>query len=328
MTPTVMSLALTVLAAAPLLTGPHRGLLARAGDLDLELVVGPERIALYPLNAKLEMLPLVASDQVTLVCEGHGMLALLAASDHFEADNPYGVGSPLTFGAVVQRAARAEAARFDFSPAEASTFHDHRPYHGGMVGMVGDRHLELAVVPSGKEAELQLFVTDAYRQPIPLAGLSARATVNDHIQVALQPIAGSFVARLPQAKGPLDVHVEVRLPAEPAPVSMDFYVDKTAEAQAEKGPVSARAENAPIAVRVTASGFVPGRIETTAGHAIKLRFMRTSRDGCGKQVVFPALGVTRDLPLDKPVEVDLVAPKGELAFTCGMHMLKGSVVGL
>jgi plastocyanin domain-containing protein len=61
---------------------------------------------------------------------------------------------------------------------------------------------------------------------------------------------------------------------------------------------------------------------------VRLLFTRTSRDGCGKQVVFPSLGVTRDVPLDKPVEVDLVAPKGELAFTCGMHMLKGSVVGL
>jgi len=337
MIPIAISLALWAGSTVPLATGPHRGLLAKAGDLELELVVGPERIALYPLDSKLTPLPLVPSDRVTLVCEGHGTLQLLAASDHFEADNPYGVSSPLTFGTVVQRATGAEAARFTFSPAEASTFHDHRPYHGGMVGMVGDRHLELAVVQSGKEAELQLFVTDAYRQPIPLAGLTASAQVNDGAEMTLTPIAGSFVGRIPQAKGPLDVHTAVRFPGEAEPVSMDFYVDKTQQspqggnapisARAGARPIPARAGNAPIAVRVTASGFVPERIEATAGRTVKLRFTRTSRDSCGKQVLFPSLGVTRDLPLDKSVEVDLVAPKGELAFTCGMHMLKGSVVG-
>ena len=301
-------------------SGPHHGLLAKAGDLELELVVGPERIALYPLGPKLESLPLVTSDKVTLVCEGHGDLELLPASDHFEVDNPYGVGSPLLFGAVVQGKAGADAARFAFSPAEASTFHDHRPYHGGIVGMVGERHLELAVVPSGKDSELQLYVTDAYRQPIPLAGLTASATVNDGPPMALQPVAGSFVGRVPRAKGPLDVHTDVRFPNEPQPVSMDFYVEKSAE--------QTRAGNGPIDVKVTGSGFVPARIEARAGQALHLRFTRTARDTCAKKVVFPALGVTRDLPLDKTVEVDLVAPKGPLAFTCGMRMLKGSVVGL
>ena len=312
------------LGAAPVTTGPHRGLLAKAGDLNLELVVGPERIALYPLDAHLAMLPLVASDKVTLVCEGHAALSLLAASDHFEADNPYGVSTPLVFGAVVQRATIAEAARFAFNPAEASTFHDHRPYHGGIVGMVGDRHLELAVVgsngPSGKQAELQLFVTDAYRQPIPLAGIIARARVDDRPAIDLAPVAGSFVGHVPQAKGPLDVHVEVRFPGEAEAVSMDFYI--------EDKPAPAKAGNGPIEVKVTGAGFVPERIEAAAGRTVKLRFTRTSRETCGKQVVFPSLGVTRDLPLDKPVEVDLIAPRGELAFTCGMRMLKGSVVGL
>jgi hypothetical protein len=311
--------AITAAGALPAL-GPHHGLLAQAGDLDLELVVGPERIALYPFDAKRAPLPIATTDQITLLCEGHPSLKLLPASDHFEVDNPYGVGSPLTFAAVVQQPASALAARFAFVPAEASTFHDHRPYHGGMVGMAGDRHLELAVVPSGKQAELQLYVTDAYRRPIPLAGLSASAVVNGGREMPLEAMAGSFVGRVGQSKGPLDVHTEVRFPGEAQAVSMDFYVDK---AQA-----TATAGDAPVDVKVTGGGFVPKRIEATAGKTVKLRFTRTSRTTCATQVVFPGLGVTRDLPLDKPVEVDVVVPKGALAFTCGMHMLKGSVVGL
>jgi hypothetical protein len=322
MLPGATLLVMTAVAAAPQLPalGPHHGLLAQAGGMDLELVVGPERIALYPLDPTLAPLPIVTADQITLLCEGHPTLKLLPASDHFEADNPYGVGAPLTFGAVIQEPSSARAARFAFVPTEASTFHDHRPYHGGMVGMVGDRHLELAVVPSGKDAELQLYVTDAYRQPIPLAGLSASATVNDGKELPFQATAGSFIARVPQSKGPLDVHAEVRFPGEAQLVSMDFYVEKA------QGP--AKAGDTPVDVKVTSGGFVPKRIEAEAGKTVKLRFTRTSRDTCATQVVFPGLGVTRDLPLDKPVEVDVVVPKGALAFTCGMHMLKGSVVGL
>jgi hypothetical protein len=316
--PWIAGFALTAVQVPAL--GPHHGLLAQVGDFDLELVVGPERIALYPLDGRLGPLPIAAADQITLVCQGHPSLKLLPASDHFEADNPYGVGSALVFGAVMQQPAGALAARFAFVPAEASTFHDHRPYHGGQVGMIGDRHLELAVVPSGRQAELQLYVTDAYRQPIPLAGLSASAQISGGKAIPLEATAGSFVGRVPEPKGPLDVHTEVRFNGEPQPVSMDFYV--------EKAQAPATAGDAPVDVKVTGSGFVPKRIEAAAGATVKLRFTRTSRDTCATQVVFPGLGMTRDLPLDTPVEVEVVVPKGALAFTCGMHMLKGSVVGL
>jgi plastocyanin domain-containing protein len=43
-------------------------------------------------------------------------------------------------------------------------------------------------------------------------------------------------------------------------------------------------------------------------------------------VVFPSLGVKRALPLNEPVTIEVTPARGELAFACGMDMLKGTVV--
>jgi hypothetical protein len=314
----LLSILLTV---APLpKVGPHQGLLSAAGDLTLELVVGPERLALYALGEDLTVRPPTSGDKVTLLCAGHPPLALLPAADHFEIDNPYGAGAALSFAAVWQNASGARAARFQFSPADASTFHDHRPYHGGMVGMVGERHMELAVAPVGTESEIQLYVTDAYRQPLSLEGLHATASIAGGKPFPLTVSAGCFVGRVARPKGALDVHTEVTLPGERAPLTMDFYLEPPKPA---RGP-----QKEPIEIRVGAAGFAPARVEVSAEAPLRLRFLRTSNETCGKQVVFPSLGLTRDLPLNQPVDIEVVPPRGELAFTCGMRMFRGAVVGL
>jgi plastocyanin domain-containing protein len=43
-------------------------------------------------------------------------------------------------------------------------------------------------------------------------------------------------------------------------------------------------------------------------------------------VVFPSLAITRALPLNQRVVIELTPPKGELTFTCGMKMLRGTLV--
>ncbi len=317
---TILLASLSALLAALPTVGPHQGLLAPEGAQVFELVVGPERLALYVLAPDLTTHAATPSDQATLFTAGHPALKLLPAGDHFEVDNTFGVNNPLTFAAVVQTPSGSSAVRFQFTPEATSTFHDHRPYHGGVVGMVGERHMELAVVGVGDQAELQLYVTDAYRRPIPTDGLKASATLGGGKPFALTASADCFVGRFTRGKGPLDVHTEVVVPREPEPVAMDFYLEPEApDHLPRKGPIE---------VRVGSAGFSPPRIEVTAEAPLRLRFLRTSAQTCGKQVVFPSLGITRDLPLNKPVDIDLVPPRGELAFTCGMHMLRGAVVGL
>jgi plastocyanin domain-containing protein len=85
--------------------------------------------------------------------------------------------------------------------------------------------------------------------------------------------------------------------------------------------------SARVAVTVDGQGYHPATVTIHAGHATTVVFTRTSDDGCGQQLVFPSLNIRRDLPLNTPVEVPLPAqPAGTIAFTCGMNMMRGSIV--
>jgi plastocyanin domain-containing protein len=108
----------------------------------------------------------------------------------------------------------------------------------------------------------------------------------------------------------------------------DKPATSVANAQTPATPPSAsQASTRAIAISVDASGYHPGSVRATAGKPARLVFTRTSDEGCGHQLVFPTLGIRKDLPLNQPVTVDITIPaSGSVAFTCGMNMLRGSVV--
>jgi len=80
-------------------------------------------------------------------------------------------------------------------------------------------------------------------------------------------------------------------------------------------------------VLVTEKGFEPDRVSLRAGSAARLIFVRTTDKTCGTEVVFPSLNIKRALPLNEPVAIEFMPAKaGDIAFACGMNMLKGVVV--
>ncbi len=82
-----------------------------------------------------------------------------------------------------------------------------------------------------------------------------------------------------------------------------------------------------VLVTVSAAGYSPARIEILADTATTLAFRRTDAQNCAGKVVFPELGISKDLPVGETVLVPLAARKaGTLHFACGMGMFKGSVV--
>jgi hypothetical protein len=85
----------------------------------------------------------------------------------------------------------------------------------------------------------------------------------------------------------------------------------------------------PSAVRIGigARGFEPAVLKIDSNKPVRLAVTRASAPNCGARIVFPSLGIERDLPLGRTVMIDLppLAP-GELRFTCGMGMYRGSVV--
>ena len=79
-----------------------------------------------------------------------------------------------------------------------------------------------------------------------------------------------------------------------------------------------------VAVR---GGYDPGRIEVRAGHPVRLVFRRDEVEGCSDTVLIPEWGIAQRLPAYEDTVVDFTPQTpGEYEFTCGMHMLRGSIV--
>jgi plastocyanin domain-containing protein len=78
---------------------------------------------------------------------------------------------------------------------------------------------------------------------------------------------------------------------------------------------------------VKKNGFTPSTIEVEKGYPLTLIFRRATKEGCGNKVVFPSLNISRNLPVGKNVTVKFTPDKtGDISFTCGMGMMRGSIV--
>ena len=94
-----------------------------------------------------------------------------------------------------------------------------------------------------------------------------------------------------------------------------------------KKPKAFKSSSDVINITVENGVYTPARIEMKQGEKIKLVFLRKDPSPCAEKVIFDDLGINLDLPLNKPVEVDLQpASSGEFAFTCQMKMYVGSLV--
>lgn len=107
---------------------------------------------------------------------------------------------------------------------------------------------------------------------------------------------------------------------------------------AEKAPETATTAETPapapaagatnvVEMTVDGSGFHPDRIAAKAGEPITLAITRTTDETCGTEIVIASMGVNTKLPLNERVEVTVTpGEKGEIAFACGMDMMKGTIV--
>ena len=82
-----------------------------------------------------------------------------------------------------------------------------------------------------------------------------------------------------------------------------------------------------VKIRVDKNGFSPSSIDAEAGHKLNLVFNRADKNNCGNVVVFPKLKIRKNLPVGKDVIVSFTPTEaGNIAFTCGMGMMKGNIV--
>jgi plastocyanin domain-containing protein len=103
--------------------------------------------------------------------------------------------------------------------------------------------------------------------------------------------------------------------------------DELPVVETPKPDVFATTDNQPIRIEVSSSGYTPKTIGVTVGQKVALEFHRTDGDNCGEKLVFPDLGIERDLPVGEKVVVEVIPEKsGEFKFTCGMDMFRGKLI--
>jgi RND family efflux transporter MFP subunit len=81
-----------------------------------------------------------------------------------------------------------------------------------------------------------------------------------------------------------------------------------------------------FAVAVTAAGFEPASLTVRRGMPARLTFTRKTEQTCATEVVMPAYGIRRPLPLNEPVTIEFVPQGNDATFQCGMGMFSGTLV--
>ena len=151
--------------------------------------------------------------------------------------------------------------------------------------------------------------------------------------------AGRFVEREVRLGGASGDRVAIVAGVEAADVVVSegsFYVRAERERLGLRGGAAAPAGHGSMAageavqqanVSVTEAAFNPQRLTLKAGVPARITFTRTSDKTCATEVVFAALNIRRELPLNQPVAIEFTPDTpGEITFACGMNMLRGSLV--
>ena len=191
----------------------------------------------------------------------------------------------------------------------------------------------------------EVVVMGAPATSMPVIPRSAVQNVGDRTVVYLANAKepGKFTEREVRLGQPSGEQVEVASGVQPGDVVVtegSFFLRAERERlglrSATAGPSAASAEaraSAPgdnvqaAKVVVNELGFEPAKVALRAGTPARLTFLRTTDKTCGTEVVFPSLNIKRALPLNEPVQIEFTpARTGELAFACGMNMLKGVIL--
>lgn len=105
---------------------------------------------------------------------------------------------------------------------------------------------------------------------------------------------------------------------EPAPVQAQ--TDEVRAPEASAGAVQEHTIN-------IAGDFSPSTISLAANQPARLNFRRGSEPTCGDEIVFPDLDIRKKVAANETVSIDIPAQQARtLSFTCGMNMMKGSIV--
>jgi plastocyanin domain-containing protein len=83
----------------------------------------------------------------------------------------------------------------------------------------------------------------------------------------------------------------------------------------------------PTRIVISKRGFEPKEISAKKGQTVKLEFFREDGENCGEELVFPKQNIKKSLAVGATETVEFTPQEtGEIAFTCGMDMLRGKLI--
>ena len=325
---------------------PHGGSVESSSRGHVELVASHDgKYRVYLLDDALNVRPVEgASGSIKVAKAGYPDVALAPAGDHLAGEGPAHTDEHLAMVVTVVQGGKPETLRFaahleadghGAPPAGGMKEHDHTPLQGGIVAMNGDLHLEVSSLRSG---EVRVWVTDAFRKPVSLAGMKGTVDAGGQ-SVPLTPEPGGqfLTAKLPASDQERETTVHLPMPGDPEYFITFLLTPKEAQAAASPAPAKTEAKAAPEAkagagavqeVTITvAGGYEPSEVKLKKGVPARLRFIRKDTGGCSEELLIPEFGVKKTLPGLSETVVELTPDKaGTFPFTCGMGMLKGQLV--
>jgi len=82
-----------------------------------------------------------------------------------------------------------------------------------------------------------------------------------------------------------------------------------------------------VKITVSGDGYAPALIPVKKGQPVKLAFYRADADNCGGEVVISKQNIRKKLPVGETVLIEFTPTEaGEIAFACGMDMMRGKLV--
>lgn len=108
-----------------------------------------------------------------------------------------------------------------------------------------------------------------------------------------------------------------------------FFADRGTAVAGTSGAAPANGSSSAVTdVTITVKGgYSPGTVRTKAGEKLRLVFDRQETSGCSEEVVFPDFGIRKFLPPFQQTSIELTPQKpGRYEFTCGMSMLRGTLL--
>jgi plastocyanin domain-containing protein len=73
-------------------------------------------------------------------------------------------------------------------------------------------------------------------------------------------------------------------------------------------------------------GYAPAVIRVRAGAPVRLDFHRDETNPCTEEVVIPDFGIRTYLPAHRTTPVSFTPAAGTFEFTCGMGMVRGTII--